>query len=348
MSERTPARQPGSPSTEPKPRLTRHEINWEISDFSALTLGWIRALGDQIETGCHFLNPLYTVSSPRPTATFYRQAIWARDGWINLFRDTIRPLGFHDLSKSLTPSPKQLQISGIMYRDGAVVPPPVWYEQADAVLDPDLPLITSHPHPANLAGLQTPEGREALMALSRAEVQRLLSCRPSAAFYVTPDLSLTAPRLSPTFLSMARRSENKWHRRLSHRLGRERRQFTRSADLPTELLCIHGILIAEGRAYLPGQWPDKVQSKAHTNSSPYASGTVSLEFLGLELRLGRPLGCRKVHLDDSTAASPRDPSTLNEQFKSLLSIQEPDAVIDDKVSRRCPQKPHPFSPTGLT
>lgn len=277
---------PGGSSPEPRPHVERHVIDWEVSDFSDLTLRQIRALGDDIRVGCHFLNPLYTVSSPIPTPAFYRKAMWAQAGWIKLFSDTINPyssIAFRHNCRTLGVSAKQLQVSGVMYRDGTRVPPPLWAQHARVVREPDLARITTIRRSISLPHLRSSGGQQVLAVMSRAELLRLLSSQPTAASYVTPATTLSAPSLTSTFLIEAREEEDRWHRRLHQRFGKERKALARSLDLSTRMLVFLGVLMVAGRVHLPGCWPDQEPSEAKLGQTPFRSPTVPPEFLGVEM-----------------------------------------------------------------
>jgi hypothetical protein len=65
-------------------RVHRHIVDWEASDLDLAELTAQRAvtLAPQIAAGCWFLNPRYTVSSPAPTAEFFRTVVNLRSTWL--------------------------------------------------------------------------------------------------------------------------------------------------------------------------------------------------------------------------------------------------------------------------
>jgi len=81
------------PSSNPEPiqpvRVKRHRVDWEASDLDLADITGQRAvtLAAQIATGCWFLNPRYTVSSPAPTAEFFRTVLKLRSTWLRTCRD---------------------------------------------------------------------------------------------------------------------------------------------------------------------------------------------------------------------------------------------------------------------
>jgi hypothetical protein len=70
-------------------RVHRHIVDWEASDLDLAELTAQRAvtLAPQIAAGCWFLNPRYTVSSPAPTAEFFRTVVNLRSTWLRTCRE---------------------------------------------------------------------------------------------------------------------------------------------------------------------------------------------------------------------------------------------------------------------
>ncbi len=269
---------------EKRPRCRRHAVIWEATEFSDLTDYWMWSLGSRLKRGCHFINPHYTISCPKPTAAFYRQACWARDAWINLLLMDIGPRGFRDKFKGLSPTQKQRDLSGVMFQHGELIPPPTWSRWAQAAFQPDLSDITMRRRPISLANLQTEEGRDCLAEISRAELTFTRSSHPTGAIYVIPGMTLSGPSLNSTFLKQAREAETDWHRKLHRLVGKERKVLVRAADLPTRMLVFHGVLAVNGLVYLPSCWPDKTPSEHDLKQTPFNSPTVPPEYLGLEFR----------------------------------------------------------------
>jgi len=92
-----------APSSNPKPiqpvRVQRHKVNWEASDLDLAEITGQRAisLAPQIATGCWFLNPRYTVSSPAPTAEFFQTVLRLRSTWLRTCRQILGNSGQRSL-----------------------------------------------------------------------------------------------------------------------------------------------------------------------------------------------------------------------------------------------------------
>ena len=237
----------------------------------------ICALGNALHKGCHYLNPMYTVTSREPSIAFYRKAIWARKGWINLFRKTLAKGDFQAYSNKLGVAARQCQITGITYLNGEIVHPDVLERNLRLAENPELALITTVPRRVNLDDLRTPEGQHFLLDCNASGTARDPVLPPGAAFYINPASTLLAPSLTTTFLREARDAEAHWHGRFRSHLGNQARTMERSADLPNKMLLFRGVLAANGRPYRSGQWPDK---KPSAGGRILQSGPGRLDLLG--------------------------------------------------------------------
>ena len=273
-----------SSKLEVRPRVKSHGDVWDASAFSELTDFWMFSLGSSLKRGCHYINPHYTVSCHEPTAAFFLQAFWARDAWINLLLKNLGPRAFRDNFKNLSPILKQREVSGVMFHHGQFIPPPSWALLAQAAFQPNHAQFSIRRRTITPVNLETHEGRECLAEISRAELNLYFPTLVSGATFVTPSLTLEGPSLNEAFLAKAREEETDWHRKLHRTLGKNRKLLAREADLPTRMLVFHGVLAAEGRAYRPGHWPDKNQSRVGQDHPDSAEDMVSFEELVLPPR----------------------------------------------------------------
>jgi hypothetical protein len=96
-----------APSFNPEPiqpvRVKRHRVDWEASDLDLAAITGRRAvtLAPQIATGCWFLNPRYTVSSPVPTAEFFRTVLRLRSTWLRTCREVQGTSGQRHLARQV-------------------------------------------------------------------------------------------------------------------------------------------------------------------------------------------------------------------------------------------------------
>ncbi len=129
-------------------RVQRHKVDWEASDLDLADLTAQRAmsLAPQIATGCWFLNPRYTVSSPTPTAEFFRTMLKLRSTWLRTCRQILGNSGQRH-------SARQVVTKG---RLGAIL-------SIDPIAVPSLPSDPSLPS-VPIADLPDDQRREAIEA----------------------------------------------------------------------------------------------------------------------------------------------------------------------------------------
>ena len=93
--------------TLPKPvqpvRVKRHRVDWEASDLDLAGITAQRAvsLAPRIATGCWYLNPRYTVSSPSPSAEFFRTMLNLRASWLRTCREVQGTSGQRHLARQV-------------------------------------------------------------------------------------------------------------------------------------------------------------------------------------------------------------------------------------------------------
>ncbi len=281
MSEINSSFRTPPPSQGRRPYVKKHDINWDLVQTSTPVHIRISALGKALHKGCHYLNPMYTVTSREPSIAFYRKAIWARKGWINLFRKTLAKGDFQAYSNKLGIAARQCQITGITYLTGEIVHPDVLERNLRLAENPELALIITDPRRVNLDDLRTPEGQHILLEVMRAELREILFSRREAAFYINPASTLLAPSLTTTFLREVRDAEAHWHGRFRSHLGNQARTLERSADVASKMLLFRGVLAANGRAYRSGHWPDKKPPDGGMDSNPALEDSISWGDLGL-------------------------------------------------------------------
>jgi len=72
------------------PCVRRHRVYWEANDLAEVTAERATSLGPKLATGCWYLCPRFTVSSPAPTAAFFRKVIEVRSSWLRTCRQSLR------------------------------------------------------------------------------------------------------------------------------------------------------------------------------------------------------------------------------------------------------------------
>lgn len=82
-------------------RVKRHRVDWEASDLdlAEITAQRVVTLAPQIATGAWFLNPAYTVSSPNPSAEFFRTVLNLRSAWLRTCRQIMGNSGQRRLAR---------------------------------------------------------------------------------------------------------------------------------------------------------------------------------------------------------------------------------------------------------
>jgi len=130
------------PSSDPKlirpVRVQRHKVDWEASDLDLAEITAQRAvnLAPQIATGCWFLNPRDTVSSPTPTAEFFRTVLKLRSTWPRTCREVQGTSGQRHLAHQVV---RKVRLGAIMPIDPIAVPGLPSHLSSRSVLVADLP-----------------------------------------------------------------------------------------------------------------------------------------------------------------------------------------------------------------
>jgi hypothetical protein len=174
---------------------------------------------------------------------------------------------------------KQFAFSGIMIIGGKHIPPHTWRSQADRLLNPAPITVTRRR--VDWATFRLTRDPEPLKTLSLAELRSQLYLNPAAALYVAPGITVVAPTCHPAFLKKARDAEKEWHGRTYQALRQAKKALARAADLATRMLVHNGVLVVEGRCFVPGCWPDQRPTNFRIRNTPYQSPTVEPEYLGL-------------------------------------------------------------------
>jgi hypothetical protein len=207
-----------------------------------------------------------------------------------------------------------------MVKNGEPMEPKEWTRLESRYLDnDDSARVIVNSYAIDLSELKENSKFESVMASTRSELHSLLAYDPSAAHFVVPGSTVSAPTLSEAFLTLARKAEKRWNYQLNKSMGTQRRQLARSADLATRMLVFQGVLVVAGRCYLPGSWPQLRSSKARTRDIHFDAETVPVSLLIPDYdakescRPGNSSPQPKSFEPWSTAGG-----HLNEHFKSLL------------------------------
>ncbi|SIO63396.1 hypothetical protein SAMN05444166_7334 [Singulisphaera sp. GP187] len=180
---------------------------------------------------------------------------------------------------------KALAFTGIVFIDGQPLAPHEWHRLADQMIGsepaPSPAITTIHRH-CDLDTLKATGDPTSLAAIARAELQARLNRAPTAAIYVTPQLTLAAPGPSPEFFRQARDRESRWYGLTNRLLGNARRKaLSHATDPATRTLVYSGTLVVNGEFFLAGLWPDRPISTSRLKWTPFLAPTVPPEFLGL-------------------------------------------------------------------
>jgi len=79
--------------------VRRHPVDWEANDLAEVTAQRALSLGTNLERGCWYLNPQFTVSSPAPTAEFFRKVLDLRSSWLRTCRQVLGNHGQRRLAR---------------------------------------------------------------------------------------------------------------------------------------------------------------------------------------------------------------------------------------------------------
>jgi hypothetical protein len=177
---------------------------------------------------------------------------------------------------------RQFAFSGLMIIDGNHVPPRTWQAQADQVLHPDRPRITTVRRRIDLATLKATNDLEPLKRTAREALQAHLDHHPNDVVFVTPQATISAPSATPAFYVKADQLKATWCTLLKRTLGSGTvRRLRRAADQETLALVFSGTLIEGGSIYLPGYWPNHAPKPGQRRKTPFQSPTVPPSYLGL-------------------------------------------------------------------
>jgi len=90
---------PNIPESVQPVSVRRHRVDWECADLAEVTAQRAMSLGSKLANGCWFLNPRFTVSSPAPTAEFFRTVLSLRSSWLRTCRQVLGNYGQRRLSR---------------------------------------------------------------------------------------------------------------------------------------------------------------------------------------------------------------------------------------------------------
>jgi len=87
--------------------VRRHRVDWEANDLAEVTAQRAMSLGPKLANGCWFLNPRFTVSSPAPTAGFFRTVLNLRSSWLRTCRQVLGNHGQRQLARQVESQGRQ-------------------------------------------------------------------------------------------------------------------------------------------------------------------------------------------------------------------------------------------------
>lgn len=93
--------------------VRRHRVDWEANDLAEVTAQRAMSLGPKLANGCWFLNPRFTVSSPAPTAGFFRTVLNLRSCWLRTCRQVLSNHGQRQLARQVESQGRQGPILAI-------------------------------------------------------------------------------------------------------------------------------------------------------------------------------------------------------------------------------------------
>jgi len=292
-----------------------------LGDPAETTLERCRRLGDRLLAGAWFLNPIRTIHSPTDTPRFHQaaaeaQARWRRTltdnlncghkGFRRAVRKVVREAKKEALGEIVTPTSrtnsfnprsdalpdrqlvrnfvrykKLLAVSGLMLVDGHVIEP---RNRGRPETDKDIKIqeVSVTRRRCDFSPLMSDDNLQPLMITSRNELRLHLAANPNAALYVTPGITVVGQSFNPSFLKKARKAESWWHDLTHTEIGKPRlRKLAKSAGEAAGMLFFHGTLVANGRFYRPGRWPNPAEDLNHLDQGSPDDPTVSGETLGL-------------------------------------------------------------------
>lgn len=252
-------------------------------DPDAVTADRILASEPGLREGCHYFNPGYTVTSPEPTLEFFNRVTEAESSWGFQCREARckHPGMVEYLERHLISC--QSFIGSSLFIEGQLLPRRVWNEIWPDLMPPPFNCgMRATWRIPDLVSMAASGDPEPLKVVVWQEIHRHLNASPRATVFVTPGFTTVEFPGCHSFLRDCRSNHQLWRHWLKFALGDDRHQELKAiADLSTNMMVYHGILVVEGRIYVPGLWPGDKVTDHKLARTPFESPTVPLEYLSL-------------------------------------------------------------------